>query len=154
MSTPQNQEHLEADQISANERRKEFKKTLSPNDLKKLEVVEEVAKILENNKIISYLYAWLPSDIPEFEKRPGTWMWHTLEKHINFDQSGKITRESQNLINDISESLISTIIQQYRFPLHNAHELGEEFVRIIRRDYIRLNGGKDPWATEDNKEEE
>jgi hypothetical protein len=154
MSTPQNQEHLEAAQISANQQRENFKKTLSPDELKKLEVIEEVAKILKNNNIVSYLYAWLPSDVPEFEKRTGMWMWHTLENHISFDQGGKITRESQNFMNDIAESLISTIIQQYRFPLHNAHELGEEFVQIIRRDYIRLNGGKDPWATEDNKEEE
>jgi hypothetical protein len=153
MSTPQNQEHLEAAQLSANQQREKFKKTLSPDELKKLEVVEEVAKILKNNNIFSFLYAWLPSDIPEFEKRPGMWMWHTLEKNINFDQNGKISRESQNLLNDMAESLISTVIQQYRFPLRHPQELGEELFQIMRRDFTRLSG-KDPWATEDNKEEE
>jgi hypothetical protein len=154
MSTPQNQEHREAAQLSANQQREKFKKTLSPDELKKLEIVEEVVKILQNNNIISYLYAWLPSDTPEYEKRCGMWLWHTLENHINFDQGGKITRESQNLMNDIAESLINTIIQQYRFPLRHPQELGEELFQTIRRDLTRLSGGKDPWATEDNKEEE
>lgn len=156
MSTPQNQEHWEAEQLQANLEREKFKKTLSLEDQKKMEAVEDAVKILVNNGVIFFLFPYLPSPFPQFSSRPACWTWHPWDKHMKYDSSGKPTKESQDLLNTVTDSLLATIVAQYFKNAQSPEGIGWNMVIANKREVERLTGksGDNSLDVEDNKEEE
>jgi len=81
---PKNKEHLEAAQAEADKRAKSFYNTLSDEDKKKVDAVEEARQILIKNKVLFYLFPFLPNG----DGSVGCWTEHSILELMEADESG------------------------------------------------------------------
>ena len=77
--------------MQTNKLRQEQKEELSPEELKKHELIEKVVNELTDNGIKFYLFPLLKA--PKY-KKDVVWQWNSLVALADFDKSGKLTEES------------------------------------------------------------
>lgn len=104
---PKTQEYLEAEQVTANNIKKSILEELSEEDKQKFKIVEEAVETLTKNNINFHLYALLPNSL--YNNKEVIWQYNSLTALAKFDESGKITKETNNRISHFCAGMLTCI---------------------------------------------
>jgi hypothetical protein len=107
-----NQEHREAEQMEANRERDEFIATLSKTDQAKFAAVEKAVRLLVKADVPFYMFPQLPS--LQFKGKQQIWQWNSLVAKVQYDKSGKPTKESDKENGFYHEAFFSFIFNQFK----------------------------------------
>lgn len=127
---PQKEEYLEAEQQKTDNIRNKFLSSLSEEERKKFEIVDEVVNKLVENNIPFYLFPYLLDG--NNSGKSSCWQWNSMTKLVKFEPNGSPTEESMQLVSRINASLMTILfwtITNYFTPRDT--ELKERFKIFI-----------------------
>jgi len=141
---PVNQEHLEAEQTSADITREKIKSSLGADDLARHKAVEDAVKILTDAGVKFYLF-------PELNNEEGVkivWQWNSLSHFLEFDDAGRPTDKSKRINREFHDSLLGVFFHFFK-NLTRESEYARQLDRLpalfhhcMSKDYERVTGNK------------
>lgn len=108
---PLNQEHKEAEQMNADQERKEFMATLSKKEKAQFKAVEKAVETLVKVEVLFYLFPYLPSS--HFKGKSQVWQWKSLNAFVQYGEDGKPTTESLEKNGIYHEAFFSFLFNQF-----------------------------------------
>ena len=121
---PLNEEHINAAQSNADENRKKFLESLSPEDQRKFNLIEKCAETMAKEGVLFYLFPMLPS--MQFPNKNQVWQWNSLTQAMSYDADGKITKDSLSVTKNFHEAFFAFLFNQFHTAFGEGKELQEK----------------------------